>query len=162
MNRIWRGLKNGWQALLLIIVLFPFAVWLQDRFGLPLSDILSILLLLGIGFLLWAVVIAGSHLGSIERKLDKGLSEIGAKLDKPAGKPNPGNPGEQLPERTPTEREPEQKPTGGGAFAGMIVGGALGSAGGPIGVIIGGVIGALIANQLEYENIQRRRRPPQK
>lgn len=54
----------------------------------------------------------------------------------------------------------ELKPSGSGAFGGMVVGAGVGLAlGGPVGVLIGGIIGALVGNQIEYEDIQKKRPP---
>jgi hypothetical protein len=165
MDRIGKALKQVWQRLLPLIVIFPFIIWIQDYLGLSLSELLSVLTLVAIAILIYLVIVAGRHLGSIEGEIGKGFKVMGDKLDKlthpsKPGNVNPGNPGYSHLERIPTEREPEEKPTGGGAFAGMLIGGALGAAGGPPGIIIGGIIGALIGNQLEYENIQKRKNPP--
>lgn len=54
----------------------------------------------------------------------------------------------------------ELKPSGSGAFGGMVVGAGVGLAlGGSVGVLIGGIIGALVGNQIEYEDIQKKRPP---
>lgn len=159
-NRVLKAFQAGWQRLLPILLIAPFLAWLQSYFKLSFSDLLMILAVSGVGGLFYLLIVAGSHLATIESMIEEGFHGLDAKLSKENLRPtsNPSNSNDCPPDQMePSKREPEKKPSGGGAFAGMVVGGALGAAGGPIGVIIGGVLGALIGNQVEYENLRGKR-----
>lgn len=174
-NRVLRALSQARRWLLSVSALLGLVAFLQSYYKLSNLEILVLFSVLGIGVMAYLLVVAGGHLTAIENKIATGFSELSKKLEettsrgqenttpcKNRGK-NPSNnlgnphPSSQAIPKMPSEREPEQKPSGGGAFAGMVIGGALGTAGGPVGVIIGGIIGALIGNQIEYENIRKRK-----
>lgn len=170
-NRVLRALSQVWRILLGIVALLGLVAWLQSHYNLSLLELVGLFSALGIGVMVYLLVVAGGHLAAIEKKLDTGFSELDKKLEERTSQAqkntnpnkNPGNnPGNPYPSsyekpKIPTEREPEPKPSGGGAFAGMVIGGALGAAAGPVGVIVAGIIGALIGNQIEYDNVQKRK-----
>jgi hypothetical protein len=162
-NRVLRALSQAIQWIATASALVALIAWLQSYFKFSRLESIMLFAVLGIGLLVYLLVIAGNDLTSIKNKLDTGFSELSKKLEEGGSKDqqnadppdNPDTPSSEWQE-IPSERKPEPKPSGGGAFAGMVAGGALGAAAGPIGVIIGGIIGALIGNQIEYENIQKK------
>jgi len=157
-NRVTQALKGAWVMLAGLIVAISFISWLYYYFQLSFLEMLTLLMVLGIGIVIYLFVVAGGHLGIIEKKIDNGFTNLRDQLTSCLTQESPkhshlGNPnyGEQK-----ESQEAERKPTGGGALAGMIIGGAIGAAaGGPLGVLIGGVIGALLGNQAEYENLRK-------
>lgn len=188
MNHIANALKQVGKRILFVLPVIGLIAALQ-AWGFTRAEIISVFTLAGVAILVYLLIIAGRQLGTIDSKLDAGFHVIfnnlatlmletqEIKKNQPRQwqpkKNNPGNPGN--PGHNPGNRDEwitlykdltvkkpgEDKPTGGGAFAGMLVGGALGSTVGPVGTIAGGIIGALIGNQIEYENIQKRKGPPQ-
>jgi len=136
--------KQGivWVAIGIGIVVGLFA--LKGIFDLSRLEIIVTLGFVGLGLLGYAQI---KLLGEIH-------SHVRAK-PKPSGNPSTGQhkPGAQP--------KPPEKPTGSGAVGGAVIGGIIGTilAPGP-GTVIGGLLGALLGNKVEYDDIQRRKRPP--
>jgi len=141
-RRFWESLKQGivWVAIGIGIVVGLFA--LKDIFDLSRLEIIVTLGFLGLFLVGYAQI--------------KLLGEIHSHV-RPKQEPS-GNPSSQWQKVQP---EPPEKPTGSGAVGGAVIGGIIGTilAPGP-GTFIGGLLGALIGNKIEYDDIQRRKRPP--
>lgn len=158
MNRVTQALKGAWVILTALIVAISFVSWLYHYFGLSFLEILTLLMVLGIGIVIYLFVVAGGHLGTIGKKIDNGFTDLRNQLTSglPQARPKHGHSGNPNYREEKETQKSERKPTGGGALAGMIIGGAIGAAaGGPLGVLIGGIIGALLGNQAEYENLRK-------
>ena len=139
LRTFWESVKQGivWLGVCLGIVVGVFV--LIDRFDLSRLEILVTLGFIGLGLVGYAQI---KLLGKID-------SLLRAK-QKPSN--NPGH-GEHKP-------EPPEKPTGSGAVGGAVLGGIIGTILTPgLGTVIGGLLGALVGNKIEYDDIQRRKKP---
>jgi hypothetical protein len=137
-NRIGGAIKAGWLWIGAAALVVGLVAVGQDRLGMSTTGILhwsSTLLALAIIGLLYR---GGQHLSDIEALL--------------RGRPISGRSG-----NAPHPGTDEPKPQGGGAFVGMVAGGALGAPFGPLGVLIGGILGAVVGNQVEYDELNRRK-----
>jgi len=134
-NRVINALVRAWYWVLCAFAVTGFIATLR-ALGLELLEALSILVLIGLGVLLYLLVIpVGTGLREIEKTLDTGFKDLKTLLSK-------GNPHSSYHHNWNREEKGrdggEPKPSGAGAVGGMLVGVAIGAPFGPLGLLLGG------------------------